>query len=226
MTEEKTKNYFEILNAVDVSEKVEKKSGLSYLSWAWAWAELKKRHPAAKKEVIKNDKGWLYHTDGNTCWVEVKVTIDEIEETEYLPILDYKNKPISLEAINSMQVNTSIQRAITKAIARHGLGLYIYAGEDLPEDESKSNLKNLGEAAQEDMKEIFEMQSAKDFIAIKKDLESAENIELLQDYWIKWKKEINSFQKRDKKRYTLLLECKDSMKEELEPDLEDNDLTL
>lgn len=143
MTEEKKKNYFEELSEVNVSDKVEKKNGLSYLSWAFAWSELKKRHPEAKKNVVKNQEGWLYHTDGKTCWVEVSVTINGIEEVEYLPILDFRNQPITLDKVTSMHVNTSIQRAITKAIARHGLGLYIYAGEDLPEadDGNKANEK-------------------------------------------------------------------------------------
>ena len=73
MTEEKKLNYFEELNQINVSDNVEKKNGLSYLSWAWAWTELKKRYPNAKKSVIKNSEGWLYHTDGKTCWVEVSV---------------------------------------------------------------------------------------------------------------------------------------------------------
>lgn len=128
------KNYFEILNAIDVSDKTESKNGLTYLSWAWAWGELKKRHPDATYKVYENAQEWNYFTDGRTCWVKVSVTVNGIEHIEQLPVMDFKNKSIPLERVTSFDVNKAIQRALTKAIARHGLGLYIYAGEDLPED--------------------------------------------------------------------------------------------
>lgn len=128
------KNYFEILNSIDVGAKTEKKGNLTYLSWAWAWAEVKKRHPSATYTVYENRDEWNYFTDGKTCWVKVGVTVNGIEHVEMLPVMDFKNKSISAEAVTSFDVNKSIQRALTKAVARHGLGLYIYAGEDLPED--------------------------------------------------------------------------------------------
>lgn len=131
------KNYFEILNGIDVSDKVEKKGGLSYLSWAWAWGELKKKHPEATYTIYENENGWNYHTDGSTAWVKTGVTVNGIEHIEYLPVMDFKNKSIPLGNVTSTDVNKTIQRSLTKAIARHGLGLYIYAGEDLP-DEAKA----------------------------------------------------------------------------------------
>lgn len=126
-------NYFEQLFTVNVSDKIEKKNGLSYVSWSYAWGELKKLHPDATYTVYENEAGWMYHTDGHTCWVKVGVTVDGIEHIEYLPIMDFKNKSIPLEQVTSMDANKAVQRALTKAIARHGLGLYVYAGEDLPE---------------------------------------------------------------------------------------------
>ena len=126
-------NYFAILNAINVNDKVEKKNGLSYLSWAWAWAEVKKRHPDATYVIYENETGWNYHTDGRTCWVKTGVTVNNIEHIEYLPVMDYKNRSIPLESVTSFDVNKSIQRSLTKALARHGVGLYIYASEDLPE---------------------------------------------------------------------------------------------
>lgn len=129
-------NYFNELNTVNVSDKVEKKNGLSYLSWAWAWGELKKLHPTANYKVYENEQGWNYFTDGKTGWVKTGVTVDGLEHIEYLPIMDFRNKSIPLEQITSFEVNKTIQRSLTKAVARHGLGLYIYAGEDLPEDHS------------------------------------------------------------------------------------------
>lgn len=129
------KNYFKALNAINVNDKTEQKNGLTYLSWAWAWGEIKKLHPDANYTVYENPQGWNYFTDGRTCWVKTGVTVNGIEHIEYLPVMDYKNKSIPFESVTSFDVNKAIQRSLTKACARHGLGLYIYAGEDLPEDE-------------------------------------------------------------------------------------------
>lgn len=127
------KDVFNTLNCVNVNEHTEKKMSLTYLSWAWAWSEVKKKFPDANYTVYENDQGWNYFTDGRTCWVKVSVTIENLEHIEQLPVMDFRNKSIPLEKVTSMDVNTSIQRGLTKAIARHGLGLYIYAGEDIPE---------------------------------------------------------------------------------------------
>lgn len=130
-------NYFKLLNAINVNDKTEKKNGLTYLSWAWAWGEAKKAFPDANYTIYENEAGWNYHTDGKTAWVKTGVTINGIEHIEYLPVMDYKNKSIPLENVTSFDVNKAIQRSLTKAVARHGLGLYVYAGEDLPEGEEK-----------------------------------------------------------------------------------------
>ena len=131
------KNYFTELNTINVSDKTEKKNGLTYLSWAWAWGELKKLHPDATYTVYENKDGWLYHTDGRTCWVKTGVTVNGIENIEYLPVMDFRNNSIPADKVTSYDVNKAVQRSLTKAVARHGLGLYIYAGEDLPEGEEK-----------------------------------------------------------------------------------------
>jgi len=123
---------FETLRCIDVSEHIEKKNGLSYVSWAWAWDTLMKLYPTANAEVHEDRNSRPWFDDGNTGWVKVSVTVEGITRTEYLPIMDYRNKSIPAEKITSFDANTSVQRALTKAIARHGLGLYIYAGEDLP----------------------------------------------------------------------------------------------
>lgn len=128
------KNYFEVLNGISVKDKTETKGKFNYLSWAWAWGELKKVHPTATYKVYETLDGCIYFDDGRTAWVKVGVTVDELEHIEYLPIMDFSNKSMKLDAITSFDANKSIQRALTKAIARHGLGLYIYAGEDLPEN--------------------------------------------------------------------------------------------
>ena len=126
-------NYFTQLNNINVNDKTEKKGNLTYLSWPFAWGEVKKLFPDAIYTIYENSDGWNYHTDGKTCWVKTGVTVNGIEHIEYLPIMDYKNNSIPLEKVTSTDVNKAIQRSLTKAVARHGLGLYIYAGEDLPE---------------------------------------------------------------------------------------------
>lgn len=130
-------NYFNTLNGINVNGKTEQKNGLTYLSWAWAWGEVKKLFPDAAYTIYENADGWCYHTDGKTCWVKTGVTVNGIEHIEYLPVMDFKNKSIPANAVTSFDVNKAIQRSLTKAVARHGLGLYIYAGEDLPEAEQE-----------------------------------------------------------------------------------------
>lgn len=132
------KKYFSELNKIDVSDKIEKKNGLSYLSWAFAWGELKKRYPDSTYTIYENADGLFYHTDGRTAWVKTGVTVCGIEHIEYLPVMDYRNNSIPVDKLTSFDVNKAIQRSLTKAVARHGLGLYIYAGEDLPEDNTKA----------------------------------------------------------------------------------------
>lgn len=126
---------FENLNSVNVGDHIEKRENLSFLPWAWAWAEVKKRYPSATYTIYENKDGWNYHTDGRTCWVKTGVTIEGLEHIEDLPVMDYRNKSIPLDKVTSFDVNKAIQRSLTKACARHGLGLYVYAGEDLPEGE-------------------------------------------------------------------------------------------
>ncbi len=132
---------FETLNAVNVNGHTEKKNGLTYLSWAWAWAEVKKAYPDAQYTIYETPTGCIYWTDGRTCWVKTGVTINGLEHIEYLPVMDFRNAAIPAEKVTSTDVNKAIQRSLTKACARHGLGLYIYAGEDLPESEQPAALQ-------------------------------------------------------------------------------------
>lgn len=132
MAETKTKSVFETLSAIDVSGKIEKKNGLSYVSWAWAWFFAKRAYPDAFYTIYENADGLNYHTDGRTCWVKTGVTIGGIELIEYLPVMDNRNQSIPVARVTSTDINKSIQRSLTKALARHGLGICVYAGEDLP----------------------------------------------------------------------------------------------
>ena len=133
---------FGTLAAVNCNEHIEKKNNgkveLSYLSWAWAWHYIKSRYPNAYYTIYERQDGVPYWTDGRTAWVKTGVTIEGMEHIEYLPIMDYRNVSIPLEKITSMDMNKAIQRSLTKAAARHGLGLYIYAGEDIPLSEAEA----------------------------------------------------------------------------------------
>ena len=147
-------NYFKTLNDINVNGKTEQKNGLTYLSWAWAWGEVKKLYPEATYTIYEDAAGCFYHSDGKTCWVKTGVTINGIEHIEYLPVMDFKNKSIPLESVTSFDVNKAIQRSLTKAVARHGLGLYIYAGEDLPEVEKEQTPAFTCEACGEVIKAV------------------------------------------------------------------------
>jgi len=128
--EEQKMSIFKTLSELNVNEHVEQKGKFSYLSWAWAVSELRKASPTATWEVIKYNGVPFCKTECG-YFVEVSVTVDGITLSQIHPVLDNSNKPIT--APNAFQINTSIQRCLVKAIALHGLGLYIYAGEDLPE---------------------------------------------------------------------------------------------
>jgi len=120
---------YKLLSKINVSEKIEKKGRFSYLSWAYAVDQLLKVCPEATWEVTK-DEGRPYISTPAGCFVEVSVKIWEIVRTQVHPVLNNQNKAIVDP--DCFQINTSIQRCLVKAIALHGLGLYIYAGEDLP----------------------------------------------------------------------------------------------
>jgi len=120
---------------INVNEHTEKKNNLTYLSWAWAWAEALKADSTATFIVHTfNDRPYMDVNGTGLVWVTV--TLFGQGRTCMLPVMDYKNKPILNP--DAFAVNTAIMRCMTKALALHGLGLYIYAGEDLPEDDGKT----------------------------------------------------------------------------------------
>lgn len=129
---------------INVNEHTEKKNGLTYLSWAWAWAEALKADPKANFKVEMFDGSPLMPV-GGTFMVWVTVTMFDKPITCMLPVLDYRNKPVATP--NSFDVNTSIMRCLVKAIAMQGLGLYIYAGEDMPADSVDSDSVKVIEVA-------------------------------------------------------------------------------
>jgi len=124
----------EMLLKKNVNEHVEKKNGLSYLSWAWAWAEALKADPTANYKIeMFNCK--CYMEINGTAMVFVTVTMFDKPMTCQLPVMDYRNKAILNP--DAFAVNTAIMRCMTKALALHGLGLYLYSGEDVPEEGDK-----------------------------------------------------------------------------------------
>lgn len=141
-------NFSEVYK-IDVSSYVEKKNGLSYLSWANAWKEFKLRFPDAKYEVRKNEQGLCaFGDDEHGYMVYTSVTADGHTYEMWLPIMDYKNK--SILKPTTFDINKAVMRCLTKNLAMFGLGLYIYAGEDLPEDNpSVDDLKAKGYNIQE-----------------------------------------------------------------------------
>jgi len=123
-------NHFVRLNKINVSQHIERKGNFAYLSWPYAVAQLRQADPTATWNVVRFN-GLPYLKTDSGHFVEVSVTVQGVTLNQIHPILDSKNRPIELP--NSFDVNTSIQRCLVKAIALHGLGLYVYAGEDLPE---------------------------------------------------------------------------------------------
>ena len=128
---------FEQLNKISVKGKTDTKGRFTYLSWVYAWSELKKVAPDASTKVYHDERtGMPYFASDAGVIVKVGVTVNGLEHINYLPCMDFKNKAIQADKVDMMDVNKAIQRATVKAIALHGLGLYIYAGEDLPEGDA------------------------------------------------------------------------------------------
>ena len=152
----KETNVFKVLDTINVNEFTQKKGQFTYLSWAWAVRELLKISPDATWEIHEYEV-WHQHgsykqpymTTDSGCFVKVTLTVNDVPRTQIHPVLDHRNQTI--KEPNAFQINTSIQRCLAKAIALHGLGLYIYAGEDLPEvpELSKKQINNLLDAAGE-----------------------------------------------------------------------------
>ena len=148
----------ETLIKTNVNDHVEKKNGLSYLSWAWAWAEALKADPKATFKVeMFGDK--CYMEINGTAMVWVTVTMFDKPMSCQLPVMDFRNKAIPNP--DAFAVNTAIMRCMTKALSLHGLGLYIYAGEDVPEEPKKiittPNQGAQDNVSEQDMEELRDL---------------------------------------------------------------------
>ena len=152
---------FEDLNGLNINGHTEKKKvegkELTYLSWPWAWAEVKKRYPDAHYTIWKNENGLPYTEDPATGYmVYTSVTIEGVTHEMWLPVMNGANRAMkrapyeyttkygkkSVEAATMMDINKTIMRCLVKNLAMFGLGLYIYAGEDLPEVEKEEQEAN------------------------------------------------------------------------------------
>jgi len=122
---------YDHLSQIEV--RTERRGQLTYVSWAEAWGALCKAAPGATFEVHLGQNGTPLHQDQNGAWVSVSVTVGEITHREWLPVLDNRNRPIGDP--DAFAVNKAVKRCLAKAIALHGLGLYVYQGEDLPDAE-------------------------------------------------------------------------------------------
>ena len=129
--------WFEELSAVNVNEHIKQKNGLNYLSWMWAWQELKKKFPLSYATVHETEDGMLVWRDPIGCHVKTSITLvwsetdaggnevlKEHTATEYLPVMDFRNKAVPYENVDAMMVNKTVQRSLTKCIARLGLGIF------------------------------------------------------------------------------------------------------
>jgi hypothetical protein len=133
-----TKTVWETLSAINVNENIEKKNGFSYLSWSWAWATLMDHYPHAEfyfenqsgENGDLNNDGVIRYPDG-TAEVRCVLTVEDVSHTMWLPVMDYKNQAIKNP--NARDINDAKMRCLVKAMSLFGLGLYIYAGEDLPD---------------------------------------------------------------------------------------------
>ena len=198
-TKDKPDSLFERLAKIDCSAHVEKKGKFNYLSWVWAWDMLKKECPDAtfKKHIFqKGDESLPYMKDAaGNAWVVVSVTVEDQTNTEVFPLI---NGNQTIKNPNAFQINTAHMRALTKAIAFFGLGLYIYAGEDVPEEVANENTqKNKLNGAKEYLAKItgdIAAQNDRDaLIAYKKKQESMlitsermdfiNEVEELSDMW-------------------------------------------
>ena len=180
--EQKNGSVFEVLNSINVNDRTETRKGsdgkeLTYLSWAWAWSEVKKRYPDANYEIEKGPYGLPYFGDPKIGYmVYTKVTIQGVTHEMWLPVMDGANNPlkgepyvkktkykdVTVSAMTMFDANKAVMRCLTKNLAMFGLGLYIYAGEDIPECESDDVPREVpkktapaNRASVEERKELF-----------------------------------------------------------------------
>jgi hypothetical protein len=209
-------NYFKTLNDINVNDKVEKKNGFSYLSWAWAWQIAKLHDQNVRQTVYETPEGRNYWHDGKTAWVKVGVTMFDREHIEYYPIIDYKNQAIPVDKITSMNVNTSLQRGSTKALGRHGLGLYLYAGEDLPEEDKTKKAKKeeaITPYNGEKPEGVTSAYLTSKFVEIENEIKNSASLDDLKKAWAEYQPDIKTLKDFEPQTYTQLIRGKATVKQ-------------
>lgn len=184
----KEENYFTKLNTI--GWEVSKKQNLSYISWANAWDMVKREYPNSNYKRVKNDldNSYLFRSwTGGMC--EVEVTVNDISHSMDLPILDFRNQPVAYEKIDSFQINKTLMRAFTKAIAMHWIWLYVFRWEDLPNEETDKS--RIEETLPEFTEKIFEW--FKKLEKYKDHFEAYQVIEKKYSLWIEMRKKIKTY---------------------------------
>jgi len=252
-------NYFQKLNSINVADKIEKKNGLSYLSWAWAWQEVKKRYPDIKYEVVKNENGLPFFKSDEGYIVYTRVTINNTTHEMWLPVMDGANKAMKsepytykvqkkewstkynkyirskdskgnylfeekqVEAATMFDINTAIMRCLVKNVAMHGLGLYIYAGEDIPssekddilETEEKEVAKKLDKIVTEDFDEELKKMNQNTANVVIDALDQAISAQNLEEIADEYRSDVKKLQKYDKELLQKVLDKKAEMLKKL-----------
>ena len=196
------KEIWNTLSAIDVSEKVEKKGGLSYLSWAWAWATLMEKFPQAQYEFIEyqtpdgRSQSCMFFPDGS-AEVHCFVTIGNVSRYMWLPVMDYRSK--SVLNPTSREISDCKMRCLTKCISMHGLGSYIYAGEDTPtapEPEETEEKKSVSKKASKTKKtKANGAEKSSVFVAHKSVIDAVQSKEELMKHFSKNKNELEKLKK-------------------------------
>jgi len=193
---------WETLSKIDVSDHTEEKNGLTYLSWAWAWGKVKDNYPKARyiKRIWDTELPYT-RDDQGYAYVEVTVIIGDEEQSELMPVLDYKNQ--SVKNPNSFQVNTALQRCLAKCCAMHGLGHYIYAGEDLPQGVEEPEPEVSIHPAEGDAKEAKGYKLISEiFITF---IPDCQDVATLRSFWGKNKDALEILKKGNKELYEKVL---------------------
>jgi len=160
---------YNVLNAIPFADKIERKGQFDYLSWANAWDMLKKRYPDAQRTVYENvdadGRVINYFSDGRFAYVKVGITIEGLEHIDMLPVTDNRNKSIPIDQMDSMDINTTIQRSTAKAIAMHGLGIQLWSGEDVasatqPKEKPKARVIHTLNIGDDNLFKVLEYVSA------------------------------------------------------------------
>ena len=212
--DEKRTAMFDALNSLDLSDKTEKRNGLTYLSWANAWNEFKNAYPSATYQIVKNESGLPYFNDPELgIMVYTNVTVDGLTHEMWLPVMNSSNKamktqPYTYQAYDSMKrsyvektveaatmfdINKTIMRCLVKNLAIFGLGLYIYAGDDLPEKAEEAEPTTTTKTTRARKAEEKPTPKPFDrFAGIKAAIDKADDIETLLTFYFDHRQEIEA----------------------------------